>query len=176
MSDATLTSGSTRPAAVRLERQLPDPPPVIWSALTDPEQLKAWFPCEVSVADGRWQVGAALTFRFPVDTMDGLTLTGEVLELDEPRRLAYTWGEELLRFELVPNDGGTTLVLVHELEPPTAARSAAGWEDCLDRLAGIEPVPGAWRARFTIYTATFEPELGHQDGPPPEYKGTADKS
>jgi hypothetical protein len=50
-----------------------------------------------------------------------MTLTGEVLEADEPNALACTWGEETLRFELsAAGDGGTRLVLVDEL--PAAAR------------------------------------------------------
>ena len=175
MTDATLMPGSGRPA-VRLERRLPDAPPIVWAALTDREQLKAWFPCDVIVAGGRWEVGAALTFPFPVEDMDDVTLTGKVLEVEENRRLAYTFDEDILRFELVPNGTGTTLVLFHELKPGTAARNAAGWDVCLDRLAGTEPAPAAWRARFTVYSAAFEPTLGHQDGPPAEYKGDLDQA
>lgn len=181
MTDATLMpgTGSPRPA-VRLERHLPDPPPVVWSALTDREQLKAWFPCDVVVANDRWEVGAALTFPFPSDVMEDFSLTGEVLELEENRRLAYTWGDDVLRFELTPHDdgagSGTTLVLIHELAPNTAARSAAGWDDCLDRLTGTKPTPGTWRTRFAVYASTFEPALGPQDGPPAGYKGTLDES
>jgi hypothetical protein len=80
-------------------------------------------------------------------------------------------GEERLRFELSANDGGTLLVLVDELPAGAAARNAAGWEACLDRLAGLEPAPDAWRTHFDAYRAAFEPELGPQEGPPEGYKG-----
>jgi uncharacterized protein YndB with AHSA1/START domain len=169
MSDATLVSGGTRPA-VRLERRLPDPPAVVWQAITEREQLRSWFPCDVDVAGGRWEVGAAITFEFPPEVID-LTLSGEVLEVDEPRRLAFTWGDETLRFELSPAGDGTLLVLVDELERDAAARNAAGWDVCLDRLAGLEPASDAWQPRFAVYAAAFEPELGPQAGPPEEYKG-----
>lgn len=169
MTNATLLTTGERPA-VRLERFLPDPPSVVWQALTDRDQLRAWFPCDVVVEGGNWEVGAAITFPFPPDVIE-MTLTGEVLAVDEPNALAFSWGEEILRFELAPEDGGTHLVLVDELQAGSAARNAAGWEVCLDRLAGLDPSPEAWRPRFEAYSAAFEPTLGPQEGPPAGYKG-----
>jgi uncharacterized protein YndB with AHSA1/START domain len=169
MTDATLLTDRERPT-VRLERHIPDPPAVVWRALTEREQLRAWFPCDVIVAGGRWEVGVAITFPFPPEVID-MTLTGEVLEVDEPNALAFTWGDERLRFELAPEAEGTRLVLIDELPASTAARSAAGWDTCLDRLAGVEPDADAWRPRFEAYAAVFEPALGPQEGPPAGYKG-----
>jgi uncharacterized protein YndB with AHSA1/START domain len=164
MTDATLLTDRARPA-VRLERRLPDPPTVVWRALTDRQQLRSWFPSDVIVDGGRWEVGAAITFPFPPEVID-MTLTGEVLEVDEPNLLAFTWGEDTLRFELSPEEDGTRLVLVDELPAGSAARNAAGWEVCLDSLAGLEPVSDAWQPRFERYVAVFEPALGPQEGPP----------
>lgn len=48
----------------------------------------------------------------------------------------------------------------------TDARNAAGWEQCLDRLAGIEPAADSWQPRFERYAAAFEPTLGPQQGHP----------
>ena len=169
MNDGTLLTHGSRPA-VRLERHLKDPPSVVWRALTEREQLRSWFPCDVVVADGRWEVGATITFQFPPEVID-MTLTGLVLAVDEPNALAYSWGEEILRFELSAEGGGTRLVLVDELPAGIAARNAAGWEVCLDRLAGLDPAPDAWRPRFEAYAAAFEPTLGHQEGPPDGYQG-----
>ncbi len=169
MSDTTLLTDGARPA-VRLERYLPDPPEVVWLALTEREQLRSWFPCDVLVEGGEWVAGAAITFRFPPEVVD-LTLTGEVLEVDEPRRLAFTWGEETLRFELSVHDRGTHLVLIDELEPPAAARNAVGWESCLDRLAGAQPSAEPWQSRFQAYAVRFEPMIGPQEGPPPGHGG-----
>ncbi|HEY1775140.1 MAG TPA: SRPBCC domain-containing protein [Solirubrobacteraceae bacterium] len=169
MNKATLIIDGTRPA-VRLERRLADPPAIVWQALTDGEQLRAWFPCDVVLEGGRWEVGAALTFPFPPELID-MTLSGEVLVVDEPHRLAFTWGEEVLRFELHAEDSGTRLVLIDELPAAFAARNAAGWEVCLDRLDGHQPAENAWRASFDAYSRAFEPTLGSQQGPPAEYKG-----
>jgi uncharacterized protein YndB with AHSA1/START domain len=165
---ATLLTDGARPA-VRLERHLPDPPPIVWQALTDREQLRSWFPCEVIVADGRWKVGATIAFPFPPEM--NMTLTGEVLIVDEPVVLAFTWGEETLRFELSPHGGGTRLVLIDELPPGAAARNAAGWDVCLDRLAGSDASGGGWQPLFEAYTAAFQPVLGVQEGPPTSHQG-----
>ncbi|WP_433522426.1 hypothetical protein ACQPZ2_35620 [Nocardia pseudovaccinii] len=35
-------------------------------------------------------------------------------------------------------------MLVDELPPGAAARNAAGWDECLDRLVGVAPAPDAW--------------------------------
>ena len=167
--DATLLTDRAQPA-VRLERDLPDPPEVVWAALTERERLRDWCPCDVIVEGGAWRVGAAISFPFPPEVIE-MTLRGEVLVVEEPRELAFTWGEETLRFELTPRNGGTHLVLIDELPPGAAARNAAGWDTCLERLAGVEPAADAWKRRFEVYAAAFEPELGPQEGPPPAYKG-----
>ena len=93
-------------------------------------------------------------------------LSGSVLEWDPPRRVSFTWGDDTIGFALTESpDGGTIFVLTEELSANHAARNAAGWDACLDRLQlGAETE--AWKARFDRYAATFELVLGHQDGPP----------
>jgi len=169
VTDARLLNDRARPA-VRLERRLPDPPAVVWCALTEREQLRSWFPCDVIVSGGRWEVGAAISFPFPPEVMD-VTLTGKVLEVDEPNALAFTWGEDTLRFELLPEGDGTRLILIDELPPDSAARNAAGWDRCLDRLAGLEPAADGWQPLFERYAAAFQPTLGPQRARPAGYKG-----
>ena len=169
MTDTTLLTGGSHPA-VRLERLLADPPPIVWRALTDAEELSRWFPCRIVIEGGEWRVGASLEFPFPPEVIE-MTLTGEVLVVDEPRALAYTWGDETLRFELHDADGGTRLVLIDELPGDRAARNAAGWDDCLDLLEGAASIDGTWQARFESYATAFEPALGAQVGPPEGYKG-----
>jgi hypothetical protein len=112
-----------------------------------------------------------ITFVFPVEVIE-MTLTGEVLFVDEPRALAFIGGGEILRFELHSSNGGTQLILTDELSPGSAARNAAGWDDCLDRLIGRSPYSDAWKPRFDEYVKAFEPALGSQEGPPPDNKGT----
>src|ERR1700691_1451948 len=169
MTGAAILTSDGRPA-VRLERQLVDPPSVVWRALTERDQLHSWFPCDVIVAGGEWKVGAAISFPFPPEIID-MTLTGEVLEYDEPSRLAFIWGTDVLRFELTESGSGTRLVLLNELDPSGASRNAAGWDDCLDKLVGLDVNPDAWKNHLDLYRSSFEPVLGVQEGPPAGYKG-----
>ncbi|HEY1988371.1 MAG TPA: SRPBCC domain-containing protein [Acidimicrobiales bacterium] len=161
MTHASLDTNGTRPV-IRFERLLPHPPEVVWRSLTDRDELRGWFPTDILTDE--WTVGAILTFVFREN--EAPSFTGTVLELEEPRLLAYTWGEEMLRFVLTPQpDGGTRLVLTDELDRGIAARNAAGWEACLAELAG-ESADGEWKPRFDRYAVAFEPTLGPQEGPP----------
>ena len=57
-----------------------------------------------------------------------MTLHGDVLAVDEPARLSFSWGDETLRFDLSAEASGTRMILTDELPPRIAARNAAGWE------------------------------------------------
>ncbi|HEV2369457.1 MAG TPA: SRPBCC family protein [Acidimicrobiales bacterium] len=169
MSDATLLRTGARPV-LRFERRLPKPVETVWRAVTDPDEMRSWFPTRIEI--GEWQVGAALTHHFDDHDID--PLPGTVVEWDPPRRVGFTWGEDTISFELSPApDGGTTFVLTEELSANHAARNAAGWDTCLDRLQlGVEGEP--WQPRFARYVAEFEPVLGPQDGPPEGYREPED--
>jgi uncharacterized protein YndB with AHSA1/START domain len=161
MSEATLFSAGSRPV-LRFERHLPGSVETIWQAVTDPDEMRAWFPTRIEIDE--WKVGAVLTHHFDQHDID--PLPGNVLEWDPPRRVSFTWGDDTIGFTLTAAaDGGTVFVLTEELSANHAARNAAGWDGCLDRLQlGAEGE--SWKPRFDRYVASFEPVLGHQDGPP----------
>lgn len=161
MTEATLLSAGLRPV-LRFERRLPGPVESVWRAVTDPVEMRTWFPTRIEIDE--WRVGAPLTHHF--DEHDIEPLTGAVLEWDPPHRVSFTWGDDTIGFVLTEApDGGTVFVLTEELSASHAARNAAGWDACLDRLqTGAERE--SWKRRFDRYAATFEPVLGPQDGPP----------
>jgi uncharacterized protein YndB with AHSA1/START domain len=161
MSEATLLKAGARPV-LRFERQLPRPPEEVWRAVTDPIEMRTWFPTRIEIE--HWKVGAPLAHHF--DQHDIEPLSGTVLEWDPPRRVSFTWANDTITFELAPAEGGGTLfVLTEELDANHAARNAAGWEACLDRLEGCQERE-TWKERFDRYVDGFEPVLGPQDGPP----------
>lgn len=164
MTEATLLRAGSRPV-LRFERHLPKPPDEVWRAVTDPAEMKSWFPTRIVVDE--WAVGAELMHHFDDHEID--PLPGVVTGWDPPRRVSFTWGTDTIGFELTEApDGGTIFVLTEELSANIAARNAAGWETCLDRLEhGAEEEP--WKTRFDRYVVAFEPTLGHQDGPPEGY-------
>lgn len=111
-------------------RRLDHAPQAVWQALTEADDLAAWFPATI---DGQWKTGAALRFTFPDD--EGPPMGGEVITYEPHRLLEYSWGEDRFRFELVPDGEHTVLHLTVTLgELGKAARDAAGWHECLDRL------------------------------------------
>jgi uncharacterized protein YndB with AHSA1/START domain len=158
----TYTTLDGRPA-VRFERRLAHPPAAVWRMVTEPAELRHWFPCEVEVD---LRVGGAMRFTFSPD----LTQEGEVVEVDAPRRFAFLWGADLLRFELDADGDDTRLTMVHVLNEEgeeAAAKTVAGWHVCLDdmarRLVGeprmIEPGKPTpeWQARYDEYVARGVP-------------------
>lgn len=160
MTEATLITTEDKPL-LRFERFLPRPVEEVWRAVTEPDRLRTWFPTRIEV--DRWEVGASLTHHF--DGQPYPALPGTVLECSEPHRLVFTWGGDTIGFELTPADGGTTFVLTEQLGATRAARNAAGWEVCLERLVA-DGSGEDWGPRFQRYRAAYEPLLGAQDGPP----------
>lgn len=153
---------------LRFERTLSAPLERVWQALTEEEDLATWFPVAI---EGRFEKGEKLTMVFRQD--EGPPLDGEVLACDEPRLLAIRWGEEILRFELAPVDGGRChLVFVNTFDDGgKAARDSAGWHLCLDaleaRLLGREPAPMAdrWDDVYGDYVRRLGPQ--HATAPVP---------
>jgi uncharacterized protein YndB with AHSA1/START domain len=153
-------------SVIVVERPLAHPPARVWRALTDPDDLAAWFPWTVEIdvrLDGK--------LRFSFDGGAHPETSGVITEYDPPRLLAFTWGDDLLRWEVRPDGDGTLLVLNHVFaDRPSAASFAAGWTGCLDRMdsrLGGSPAsvsasspassPGAepWAARHEAFVAEF---------------------
>jgi uncharacterized protein YndB with AHSA1/START domain len=119
--------------AVRFERRYPHPVDRVWRAVTEPDQLAHWFPSAVEVD---LREGGEMSFTFPGGEME--PMDGAVTVLDPPRRFAFLWGEEELRIELEPDGDGCRLHFTHVIATrEQAARDAAGWHVCLDRLADL---------------------------------------
>ena len=100
---------------IKLNRFYPHPPERVWRALTDPEALASWF----ADSDFKPVVGHKFTFTTdPGPTYDGI-LYCEVIEVDEPHHLAYTFRGGVMKsittvtWILTPEAGGTRLRLEH---------------------------------------------------------------
>jgi len=116
---------------LRFERVLGHPPQRVWEALTAAADLAAWHPTPFELEP---RVGGAVTFAATPGAP--AMPPGAVLEYDPPRRLAYTWGDDELRFAVDAHPEGSLLVLTHAFDDRyKAARDAAGWDICLHALA-----------------------------------------
>ena len=144
---------------IRFERRLAAPVARVWRAVTDPDEMRTWFP---SAVVGERRVGAPLSFPFDDNVAE--TFDGEVVTWEPERVFAFTWGGDLLRIELTPDGGGTHLVFSQRLQHLTeAARTSSGWHLCLANLdahLGGPPVdPETWKAMYPVYLERM--------GPPP---------
>ncbi len=85
-------------------------------------------------------------YRIEFDAGDGaaVTLTGEYLEIELPRRLVFTWSwalawpdepESLVTVELSPAPGGTEVSVTHAGYGEDGDAYRSGWESGLDKLA-----------------------------------------
>jgi uncharacterized protein YndB with AHSA1/START domain len=161
---ATMHTAGGR-STLRFDRTLPYDRERVWRAVTDPAELRHWFPSEVIYEP---RVGAPMTFDFGGE--HGLdTYPGEVLAWDPPSVFAFAWGKDELRFELSDAPDGTRLVFEHSFahEPGKEARDSAGWSACFDAfdalLAGAEPQMGDWAAYEERFLARYG-ELALDDG------------
>jgi uncharacterized protein YndB with AHSA1/START domain len=144
-------------SALTFERRLAHSVERVWRAVTEPAELAHWFPSAMS---GDLRPGGTLTFEFPGGEMP--TMQGEVIEVDPPRCLAFTWGDDVLRIELEPDADGCVLHFVVLFDDAQrASRDAAGWHVCVDRLeehlggaaaqAPSSEATADWRAHYEEY-------------------------
>ena len=125
--DGTLRTTDGR-CVLRFERHLSHPAEKVWRAITEPDELRHWFPAEVEI---EFHSGGKIRF-----TQGAASTTGEVLELTLHRVFAFSWGDDMLRFELRPEPAGCHLVFTHAFDDKYGASSfASGWHHCLDGLA-----------------------------------------
>jgi uncharacterized protein YndB with AHSA1/START domain len=154
---------------LRFTRRLAHPQEKVWRAVTEPEHLAVWFPEEI-VGDRR--AGAPL--RFVSSAGEGFD--GQLLVFEPPSVMEMTWGPDLLRIELQPDGAGTLLTLTDTFDDQgKAARDAAGWHECLDRLVSAldGTPPAAWGERWRQVHPRYTEHLGPAAstiGPPPGWE------
>jgi len=141
---------------LRFERHLRHPVETVWAALTDPSQLAQWF------APGEFEL--RLGGRVYLIFTDGAgVVDGQVTALTPPRLLEFTWTETgkdlgVVRWALTAEDGGTHLVLTHnvpESARPSGLGMLAGWHSLLEKLEalldGVPFGPDRWQELHEHY-------------------------
>ena len=115
-----------------VRRRYPHPIDRVWRAVTEAEHLATWFPGAPEI-----ELRSGGTVRFAEFAGDPAEF-GEVLALDPPRLLRFTWDTDVVTLELAPEGEGTELVLTNRLaDRPAAASVATGWESCLELLGAV---------------------------------------
>ncbi len=121
-------------------------PEKLWSALTSPEVMKEyWFGMH---QEAEWKAGAPWRLVYS----DGRVAdTGEVVEIDPPRRLVLKWRNEWkpelksegygrCTIELEPIDGAVKLTIAHVMDRPESKFIEAvsgGWPRILSNLKSL---------------------------------------
>jgi uncharacterized protein YndB with AHSA1/START domain len=160
--DGTLETTADGTPVLRFERRYPHPIEKVWRALTEPEEMRGWFPQRVAY-DPDLRVGAKVHYSDDPN-MPGESFDGEVLALEPPALLELSWGTDRLRMELRADGDGTVLVFTNTIsDREHTARSAAGWHECLDalthRLAGETP-PWTDNARWAEVHPAYVERFG----------------
>ena len=121
-------------------------PEKLWQALTDPAFTRRYF--FETWQDCAWETGASWRMVVP----DGrATDSGQVLEIDPPRRLVLSWRNEFrpelheegysrCTFELEQKGSSVKLTIVHELDRPESKLVQAvsnGWPHILSSLKSL---------------------------------------
>lgn len=121
-------------------------PAKLWEALTDAALIREyWFD---AVVECDWKRGSPWRMSHP----DGRVMdTGEILEIDQPRRIVIRWqnewhpdfkaeGPSRCTIELAPQDRAVKLTITHEIDRPESQfiRALADtWPLCLSNLKSL---------------------------------------
>jgi uncharacterized protein YndB with AHSA1/START domain len=140
-------------SVLRFQRLLAHPPERVWSALLEREDLEAWHPTPFELDPRK---GGTITFLASKGAPS--MPDGQVLAIEAPRLLAYTWGADELWFMLAAHEQGCLLTLEHSFEDRfKAARDGAGWHLCLCSLgARLDGRPVAERTEGSDLPAGWE--------------------
>ena len=121
-------------------------PEKLWEALTDPQFTRQyWFGTTVECG---WKKGSPWKL---IGSDGGLTDTGEILEIDPPRRMVIRWqnewkpelkaeGPSRCTFDLEPVGSAVKLTVTHEIDRPDSKLITAvsgGWPRVLSNLKSL---------------------------------------
>jgi uncharacterized protein YndB with AHSA1/START domain len=143
--------------AVISEVEIAAPAERVFRALTDSGELVRWF-TDASCPVKFWQMDARLgggysyateKSNFVVNGVSEFKCHGEIVEIDPPRLLVYTWfgnwhldpeKETIVRWELTPTASGTHVKVTHSglAQDPEARKDySSGWVGVVEKLKGF---------------------------------------
>jgi uncharacterized protein YndB with AHSA1/START domain len=139
MTTATPATAETR--SLVIEKEMPHPPAKVWRALTEGQLIEEW----LMKNDFQPVVGHRFSFRStPVPGWDGV-IHGEVLVVDPPTRLSYTWStmgmQNDVAWTLTPTAGGTHVRMEQSGFGPNQEANykgaSYGWKNFLGKLEQV---------------------------------------
>ena len=101
------------PGSIHVETEYPHPPERVWTALTDPRAIAEW----LMPNDFEARLGHRFQFRMTNARGWSGIVDREVIRVEAPRRLAYTWKSDkvdtVVEWTLEPTATGTRVALHH---------------------------------------------------------------
>lgn len=125
---------------IDFERLYPHPPARVWRAITESVEIAAWLMENDFVAEA----GRSFTMWCEDGSGGTDTYLCEVLEIEPPRRMVWSWGLDgrqkdgatRVEFTLEAAEGGTRLTIRHsgDRDRETVERFRGGWPVKLEQL------------------------------------------
>ena len=167
---------------LEMRRVFQHSPEQVWRLITEPAELRQWAPFDSTFDLG--QTGT--TTLSTAGTARPIDLPSHIRIATPPRLLEYTWGSDVLVWEIEPTAAGTAVTLRHTMgDSRLLARVAAGWQICFDvaeryldgapigRIAGPEAVEfdfvrlqSAHAARLVAPDTALPEDFGRSAPPP----------
>ena len=152
MADHDPLGGEPAVGDVVREVRVAAPPEAVFEFFTDPEKIVRW---KGRSAETEPRAGGL----YRVD-IDGHVTSGQFVEVDPPRRVAFTWGWEeggavppgssTVVVDLLPDGEGTLVRLTHRGLPEGEREiHGHGWDRFLPRLANAAAGGGPGAERVT---------------------------
>lgn len=150
--------------ALRFERRFLHPQAKVWRAITETDQLRAWFVRILDYDRLQFDVGPGAELVFvPKPEHEAMGIGhGKVTRFDPPNLLEYTWDSETLRWELEPDgDAACRMVFTNIFDDrDSGAALGAGWHAGLDLLAASLDGREADQPAWASLQAGYERALG----------------
>lgn len=117
---------------VEFERDFPVEIDLVWRMLAENQYLQKWF---ADLKIETLEEGGKILFDMKDGTFEEMTITS----LSVPNVLEYTWGSDLVRFDLTPSKTGTHLIFKETISKVTdhTPKDITGWHTCLDVIDAI---------------------------------------
>jgi len=124
-----------------VERRIAADPSVVWELVSD---ARAWAQWQGSEAEIDPVPGGVHRVKVTAESHTA----GQIVELDPPRRISFTWGFDveghplpaastLVVIDLIPDGNGTLVRLTQQRVPDDMTGVHDGWTMYLDRLATV---------------------------------------
>ena len=117
---------------VEFERDFPVEIDLVWRMLAENQYLQKWI---ADLEIETLEEGGKILFDMKDGTFEEMTITS----LSVPNVLEYTWGSDLVRFDLSPSKTGTHLIFKEIISKVThhTPKDITGWHICLDVIDAI---------------------------------------